>query len=234
MIQLHSFGPSLGLIDPSPFVLKIDTFLRMADIEFEHRTDVDNFRRAPKGKLPFIRHGEEVVADSQFIIHYLKREFGCSLDSELSDQQLAQAHLITKSLEENLYFVLLYSRWHQTDSWKIVKPAFFKNMPKLLQWFIPGLMRRQICKTLHGQGISRHSTEEVLEICRQSFQALSELLAQKKYFFGEKPSSVDATIFAFLAQFILVELDNPFNELARSFPALTKYTQQIYKNYYLQ
>lgn len=234
MIQLHSFGPSLGLIDPSPFVLKIDTFLRMAGIEFEHRTDVDNFRRAPKGKLPFIRHGEEVVADSQFIIRYLKQEFGCSLDSELSQQQLAQAHLITKSLEENLYFVLLYSRWHQTDSWKIVKLAFFKNMPQFLRWFVPDLMRRQICKTLHGQGISRHSTEEVLEISRQSFQALSELLAQKKYFFGENPSSADATIFAFLAQFILVELDNPFNELARSFPTLTKYTQRIYKRYYLR
>lgn len=234
MIHLHSFGPSLGLIDPSPFVLKVDAYLRMADIDFNHNLADDNFRHAPKGKLPFIRHGQQVIADSQFIIQYLKSEFGDSLDSELNGLQQAQAHLITKSFDENLYFVLLYSRWHQTDSWQIVRPQFFKDVPALLKWIVPGIVRKQICKTLYRQGIARHSMEEVLQICRHSFQSISDLLTEKKYFFGDKPSSLDATLFAFLAQFILAELDNPFNELARSYPALTQYTQRIYKQYYLQ
>ncbi len=32
MIQLHSFG----VIDPSPFILKVDAYMHMAGIEFEH------------------------------------------------------------------------------------------------------------------------------------------------------------------------------------------------------
>jgi hypothetical protein len=57
MIKLYSFGPSFGVADPSPYVLKVDVYMRMANIEFTSVPDVKNLQKAPKGKLPFITDG---------------------------------------------------------------------------------------------------------------------------------------------------------------------------------
>ena len=62
MITLYSFGPSNGLPEISPFVMKAEVLLKMAGLPF--RTDTGGFRKAPKGKLPSIDDEGEIVADS--------------------------------------------------------------------------------------------------------------------------------------------------------------------------
>ena len=52
MITLFTFGPQFGLPDPSPFVMKAETLLKMSGLPY--RTDGGGFRKAPKGKLPYI------------------------------------------------------------------------------------------------------------------------------------------------------------------------------------
>ncbi|NRA22809.1 MAG: glutathione S-transferase N-terminal domain-containing protein, partial [Oceanospirillaceae bacterium] len=111
MIKLYSFGPHFGVADPSPFVLKVDAYLRMAGIEFENISDPNNLSRAPKGKLPFIDDQGELIADSQFIFTHFQDTPQTDLDLHLNEQQKAIAYLTAKSLDENLYFVLVYSRW---------------------------------------------------------------------------------------------------------------------------
>ena len=62
MITLYTFGPAFGLPDPSPFVTKAEVLLKMAGLPY--RMDTKGFRKAPKGKLPYIRDGEDIIADS--------------------------------------------------------------------------------------------------------------------------------------------------------------------------
>jgi hypothetical protein len=50
MITLYNFGPAFGLPDPSPFVMKVETLLKMAKLPY--RTDATGFAKAPKGKIP--------------------------------------------------------------------------------------------------------------------------------------------------------------------------------------
>ncbi len=73
MIKLFCFGPHFGVADPSPFVLKVATYMKMAGIEFESHADIRNLQRAPKGKLPYIEDDGELVADSFFIIKHLEK-----------------------------------------------------------------------------------------------------------------------------------------------------------------
>ena len=101
MITLYSFGPNLGVQDPSPFVLKIDAFLRLADIEFESKPGLKNLRHSPKGKLPFITDGDVKIGDTFFILEYLQNKFDYPLDRHLSAQQKALSGLLEKSLDEN-------------------------------------------------------------------------------------------------------------------------------------
>jgi len=232
MLKLYSFDPNLGVSDPSPFVLKVETYLRMADIEYDTVSRFGNLKKAPKGKLPFIEDNGQIIADSQLIIDFLEKKYGCRLDKHLSDEQKASTYLISKSLDENLYFALVYSRWHCEQTWPKVKKAFFNKFPFPLRFIVPVIARKDVIRTLKGQGISRHSKQEVEDICSKSFQALSCLIGDKPYIFGNQPCSLDATVFAFLAEFILVDLDNSFNKIARQHSCLVQYCNRISAEFY--
>jgi len=233
VIKLYSFGASFGVMDPSPFVVKVYAFMKMAQLPFEVVASADNLKIAPKGKLPFIVDSDTTtIADSQAIVEYLTEKYKVSLDQHLSAEQQAQAYLLTKSLDENLYWCLVYSRWVLDNTWPLVNKTFFGALPLPLRLFVPSLIRKGVKKNLHGQGLGRHSKEEILAISDKSFSALSILLADKDYFFGDNPSSFDASVYSILGQFILTDHLNEFNEKARTYPNLVQFCQRIEQTYY--
>ena len=232
MIKLYSFGASMGVMDPSPFVVKVDAFLRISGLPYETFPNFNNIKKSPKGKLPFIEDDDHKIADSSFIIDYLTKKYQLSLDNFLTAEQKAVSHLMTKSLDENLYWCLVYSRWIEDDTWPLISKTFFGELPWPLKLFLPNLIRKGVKKNLHGQGIGRHSKAQILEITKQSFSALSTLLAEQAYFFGDQPCSFDATVYASLCEFISVDFDNDFNRLAKGYDNLVQFCQRIEKNYY--
>lgn len=233
MIQLHGFGKSLGVVDPSPFVLKVDAYMRMAGIEFQRVAGMENLKIAPKGKLPFIKDNQTVIGDSQLIIEHFQQRKEYDLDHHLDSQQRALCYLMTKSLDENLYFILVYSRWLRNDTWPLVRAVFFAKMPWLAKLLLPALLRKSVAKGLKGQGIARHSDQELQNMMTKNMQSLSDLLGEKTYFFNQQPSSLDATVYAFLSAFIRVTIDNPFNKIARSYPNLQAFCDRVEQHYYL-
>lgn len=232
MLTLYGFGRGLGMYDPSPFVLKVAAFLRLADIDYVFDGNVNHLSKAPKKKLPYIDDNGNKVCDSTFIINYLKRCYAPNIDDHLSAQQQATAVLIGKSLDENFYWCLLYFRWIDNDAWPNVKAALFGKMPFPLRKIVPPLARRGASKQAFNQGISRHSKEEVLTIAKQTLDALSVIIGDNPFYFGDKPSSLDATVYAFLAEVILVDLDNDFTRLARQYTNLSEYCQRIEQRYF--
>lgn len=232
MVNLYSFGEGLGVIDSSPFVVKVDAFLRMAHIEFTHVPSLNNLKQAPKGKLPFIVIGDQTIADSQQIIDYFQSDEKTNLDKHLSEQQRAQCYLLSKSLEENLYNILMYSRWCRDDTWPIIRDTFFSTLPMPIRQILPAMLRRKTKKGLYDQGIARHSDQELQIMMRKNMQALSNLLTDSQYFFGDRPCSFDASAFGFLTAFISVNIDNPFNTIAREYRNLVDFCHTIEQKYY--
>jgi glutathione S-transferase len=232
MIKLYSFGSGFGVADPSPFVLKVDAYMRMANIEYQNSPDDSNIRKAPKGKLPFMTDGDKTIADSEFIISYLQEKYQVKLDSHLSAEQKATAYLIGKSLDENLYWCLVYSRWVNEDTWGLVKKEFFSSMPFPVRFAVVPLVRKGVISALHKQGLGRHTEKEINSIADKTFQSLSDVLGNKTYFFGDSPCTFDATAFGFLAQFISVSLDNEMNNLARKYSNLVDYCNNMTAKYY--
>ncbi len=236
MIKLYGFGSKLGVMDASPFVVKVDAFLKMSGLDYKNISGIRNMKKAPKGKLPYIsvEAGEKctLVADSQAIIDYLVKNYQVSLDDHLTQEESAQAYLMTKSLDENLYWCLVYCRWNLEETWPIIKQTFFGKMPLLLRALLPLLFRRRVRKALYAQGMGRHSYDEVADIADKSFNALASILADKDYFFGDKPSSFDAIAYAFLCQFITVKCSNKLNDKAESYQNLVGFCQRIEKQFY--
>jgi glutathione S-transferase len=232
MIKLYGFGPSFGMPDSSPFVCKIDLYLRVCGIEFESVNNVSNLRKAPKAKLPFIEDNGELIADTVFIIDHLKQQHSADVDSWLAPEQRASAQLIGKSIDENLYWSVVHSRWINDDTWPIIRAQFFDSMPFPLNKIVPSIARRATQKQLVGHGIGKHSDAQVQDIARRSLDSLEVLLGDKDYFFGDKISSLDITVFGTVGALALATIDNEMNQLARSYEKLNRLLHRIKHDYY--
>jgi len=232
MIKLYSFGPAFGLPDPSPFVTKINLYMKMAGIEFQPIADVGNLRKAPKAKLPYIEDEGKIIADSIFIIDHLKRKYSADLDSWLDDEQNANAQLLGKSLDENLYWTIVHSRWIRDDVWPSIEKQFFSGLPFPANKLVAKLARSATRKQIIGHGIGKHSDQEISEIAKRSLKSLSVLLGDKPYFFGSQACTFDVTAFAMVSALTLSTLETELNEMARQFKNLDNFAQKIAQQYY--
>ncbi len=232
MIKLYNFGPFLSLPDASPFVLKVDAYMRAAGIPFEVVPGFQNLRRAPKGKLPFIEDDGTIIGDSAFILGHLKEKHGDPLDAGLTAEQKGTAHAFTKMLDENFYWCLVHSRWLDDAGWPHIRSQFFGNMPAPMRWVLPLIIRRGVAKSLHEQGIGRHSPAEILEIARRDLRALSDLLGDKPWFFGSQVTTLDTVAFGFLAGVIMPPWKCDLNDLARSIPNLVAFVGRFQSQFY--
>ncbi len=226
MIQLYQFTPAWGLPNPSSFCMKLETYLRMADIPYQIAPDAD-VRKAPKGKMPYIQHRGRAIADTELIIEYLKKNFGDKLDQDLSPAERATAQSIRCLVEEHLYWAVLYSRWAESENWKINKQTFFGALPPVVRTILAEIVRRQVLKSLKGHGMGRHQRDEIYHFGKVDLLALSDLLGSQSFFMGERPTSVDASIYGLLANILWVPIESPLKEHGKTLDNLASYCERM-------
>ena len=232
MITLLKFGPNYGVPDPSPFVVKLETYLRLIDLDYTPKSG--DVRKTPKKKMPVLIDGDRVVADSQFAIDYLKERHGDRLNEGLSDQELARHHILRLGLENHTYFLMLAYRWLHEKNAPITRDAFFAPMG-FMGKFIFRMVQKDFRRTLYGQGLLRHSWEELEMMARQDVAALETVLGEQDYFGGERPTEIDCTVFAYVCNMIVPELDTPFRTFSRASRPLVDYhnrmTKRVFADY---
>jgi glutathione S-transferase len=233
MIKLYQFAPAFSLPNASPFCLKLETYLRMAGLQFEiPPAKLEHLQKAPKGKMPYVDDNGEIVADSTFIIDHLKAAYGDKLDGWLDASQRAVALAFQRLIEENLYWAVVHTRWVEPEGWALTRAAFFDGLSVPLKWIVPHLARRGLLKELHGQGMGRHSMAEIHEIGRRDITALADFLGSKPFMMGEQPSSLDACAYGFLANLVWPPVDSVLKQHARQYPQLEAYCQRMRARYY--
>ena len=230
MITLYTFGPHFGLPDASPFVMKAEMLLKLSGLPYE--TNTRGFGKAPKGKLPYIRDGETVVADSTLIRLYLEQKYNIDFDRALSTRERGFAWSIDKMLEDHLYWVLVYWRWLNDANFEKGPKAFFKRAPAPLRPIITAAVRRSIRRTLHGHGIGRHSEAEMTTMASRAIDALSQILGENRYFLGAQPCGADATAFAWLAGCLVPVFDSPVRDKMEGAANLVAYRDRMMQEFY--
>ncbi len=231
MIKLYQFPPAFGLPNMSPFCMKVETYLRMAGLAYECPRGAD-LTKSPKGKMPYIDDNGTVVADSTFIIDYLKATYGDKLDVKLSARERALSLTIQRTFEESLYWAAVYSRWIEDAGFAIVGEAAFARLKFPMRQLVPVIARRIMRKQLHGQGTGRHSRDEIYAMGSRDISALAELLGEQAHFLGDEPTSIDATGYAFLANLLWAPIDSPLRAHAQKLPNLEAYCQRMKVRYF--
>ncbi len=233
MLTLYQFEPALGLPNTSPFCMKLETYLRMAGIDYQVDTSAD-VRKAPKGKLPYIKDQGTILPDSNFIIDYLKETYGNPLDEHLSDYEAAIALGMQRLIEENLYWTLVYSRWIDDRNWPETRAVYFASLPPIVRTIVPKIARQQVLKNLAGHGMGRHSAEEVYQIGTKDLFALAHFLADKPYFMGDRPTTLDVSAYGVLANILSPTLTSPLRDTAAQLDNIVRYCDRMQRQYYPQ
>jgi glutathione S-transferase len=229
-ISLYQPRRAFGLPCPSAFCVKLETYLRMADIPYQ--LVVGDPRQAPKGKVPWIKDGDKVIGDSTLIIDYLKQTYGDTVDLHLSAEEKALGHAIKRMLEEGLYFISSYSRWVEDKGFKLYSAELFADMPALLKVVIPNMVRKKVMKALYAQGTARHSPQELYGLGARDVQSFSALLGDKDFLFGDRPSSYDACAFGVIGNMVTAPFESPAKEAALATANISSYIQRIRQQYF--
>jgi glutathione S-transferase len=235
MVTVYKFGPAWGMPDLSPFVVKIETYLRLAGIPYE--TKVGDPRKAPKKKIPYIADDGVVVADTRFIVEHLETKRGISLDARLTPRERAIAAAFQSMLEEHLYFVMVYERWQLDANWARLAPTLQKilagvGVPGPMTGLVSGMARKQMLKSLGAQGTGRHSPPEVGRIGERLVGALAEQIGDGPFFFGAEPATIDAAAYAFGSGLLETPFEGPVRDAAVRKQNLKAYVDRIKLRYW--
>lgn len=230
MLTLYQFERTWGIPNLSPFCCKIETYLRMANIDYTIKPTLP--LGAPKGKLPYIEDSGQALADSRFIIAHLKSSHK-NLDSELNAAELAASLALQRLIEEHLFWIALYSRWQYTDqNWQVNKQAIFGGLPPIIRDIVAHGWRKKIKRQILGHGTGRHQADEVFALGRQDLDALSASLSDKPYFLGDQPTTLDSSAFGLLINIIGCPIESPLKEYGLTKDNLVSYVDRIQHEYY--
>lgn len=230
MIILYTFGPYFGLPDPSPFVMKGMMLLKLAGLPYQENRR--GYRKAPKGKLPYIDDDGEIIADSTFIRFHIEKKYGFDFDAGLSSEQKAIAWAVERMCEDHLYFVCADLRWCDDANFAKGPAHFFDAVPAPLRPLIHSIIRRKVRKNLVAQGLGRHSKAEIAELGIRDIDALATILGDKPYLMGARPCGADATLYGFLAGSLTPVFEDPVRAAAERHPNLVAYVKRITEHYF--
>ncbi|MDM0023704.1 glutathione S-transferase family protein [Variovorax saccharolyticus] len=234
---VHTFGPAWNTIDLSPFVVKLLTWLRMAQLPCT--TQVANVRKMSNAKLPAMTLDDgQLVNDSQQIIDLLRELHQDPLDEQRwSPAEQAVACAWRSLFETDLYFAAYYQRWVPEPNFAILRPVMVDYMgalgvPAFARALAVKAVRRNVLAQLEAQGIGRRPIEQIHGMADHGYAAASDFLAEKLYFMGDRPSELDATVFAFLHTLLLPPFESPQKQLVAGRANLVRYHQRMLRQYW--
>jgi glutathione S-transferase len=230
MITLYTFGPALGLPDMSPFVTKAHLLLKLAGLTYQ--ANRKGFSRSPKGKLPYINDGGEIVGDSTFIRLHIERKYGIDFDRNLPPERAGTIWALEKMCEDHLYWAAVYERWMKDENFDKIASLIFKRVPPPMRPLARRLVRRKIRGDLHRQGMGRHTDAEILELARRDVDACAAILGNAPWLGGDLPCGGDATLGAFVITGHAVELKSQISGMIEEHANLMAYKQRVLQAYF--
>jgi len=200
------FAPSL-----SPFPMKLETYLRMANIPYQSE---ESRVMSSKSKTPWMVYEGQEIADSQICIEFLNQARGVDLSSHLSDSERAIAEAFRTTAEDHVYWPVALYRWTLSlDDSPEGRDFLLKDVgipASLVRYF-----GRHIQNQANGQGTGRHTREEAEHMAMKALRNLSTFLGDKPFLMGDLPCEQDCCIFGFLAQAYWHLPGSPYEKLVK-------------------
>jgi glutathione S-transferase len=230
MITLYKFPRVWGLPCMSPYCLKVEAYLRLRGIA--HEVQVGDLQRAPRGQLPWVRDGAQVLGDSTLIIDHFEARQREPLDAGLDARQRAAGWALARTLEESTVWALRYQRFIEPAAWPNTRAVVRSILPAPLRLIGPAIVRRQMRAAVRSQGAGRFDPATLYGFAKRDFDSAAALLGDKPYLFGERPGRFDLTLFGFVASFSAAACRSPVTEHVLALPNLMAHQERLRRALY--
>ncbi|XP_042864503.1 failed axon connections-like [Penaeus japonicus] len=228
VVVLHQFWRGKYCPNFSPYVLKVECFMRLAGIKYI--TDIQE-PMGSRGLCPWITLNGEDIEDSQHIVDRLTKQFKVRLDDHLTPERKATLEAVRIMLEEQLFWILFMWRYYHTNCKTFKKTQIFPTW--YLYYFFQTMLYFHAQKRGKAHGIARHTLQEQIKMTEKQMEILNVLLGDGQYFGGDQPCSVDCIVFGFLAQGMWNDTDSPLETLIKvTHPKLAAYCIRMKERIY--
>lgn len=188
---------AFGLPTACPACLPAFLYLRLAAVSFQELvTPVE----PDSEDLPSVEYGDNVgfASENGGVVEFLRREHIVDLDAELSDSEKAELETCKAMMESWVADASAYEVWLR-DNDRQCKAVYFGELPwglvQVLDW-------KQRLAVMQRLGVTPENSaarsEELYRKASQAYSALSVLLGEQKFFFNNRPSSLDALVLGHL------------------------------------
>uniref|UniRef100_A0A914C600 GST C-terminal domain-containing protein n=1 Tax=Acrobeloides nanus TaxID=290746 RepID=A0A914C600_9BILA len=204
--------------------------MRVFGIKYEVMDTI--LMRSDKGLLPFIELNGQHLADSQLIIMALQKHFNIDAKENLSEEQLGIIRCVDRMLEGSFYnanyiFKLL------NNSLNFATVVTEDRNPKFLKYIVAPVLYYKAKKRGEAEGTAKHSQEECLSILRNDMKAMDQVLGNKDFLIGNKPTLADCTLFGHLASSYYLPYDMPLKQiLDEEFPRIKNHMERMASLYF--
>ena len=226
MLTLYSYPPLFGVADNNGYGLKVYAFLKLAGLPFTH-AHIFDASKAPRGQLPYIVDDGETVGDSGTILGYLTGKYRLTIDAALTQAQRTQDLLVTRMLDD-LYWVMSYSRWQDERYWPAFRDALKREHPQLSD---EGLTTAKEfnAKRYYYQGIGRFDPDAAIARGLADLAAIADLIPAHGYVHGDKPTSIDAGLYGFIANIYFYDIDTPLKQFVVAHDNIVRHCRAIHE-----
>ena len=231
MITLVQFPKPPNRPSFSPFCLKLETYLKVSNLPYKNKLTIST-KNSKKHKMPMLLDDGDLIEDSTFVIEHLKKKHGIDLDQNLTDEQKAISKAFQWLCEKSIVDIVVYFRWVDEKNWLKFREVIFHGAPWIIKATIGNKMSRSIQKTLHKHGIGRFTDVEKLKILDDNLLAISNYLADKKYFFGDQVSTIDTILYSHLIQVAPRNVVPQFEGVIDKYPNLKNYVNRFSKTHW--
>ena len=225
MLTLYSYPELFGVADNNGYGLKVYAFLKLADVPFVHQHIFDA-SAAPRGQLPYVVDDGETIGDSETIIAHLVRKYGLTIDVNLTATQRTTNLLVTRMLDD-LYWVMSYSRWKDERFFPAFRDGFMAQHARIDEAGM-NKAREYNAQRYHFQGIGRYPPDQAYARGLADLQVLADLIPAGGYVHGEKPTSIDAGIYGFIANIHFFPIPTPLKAFVTAHPNLVRHCEAIH------
>lgn len=230
-ITLIQFPQPKNCSSYSPYCLKMETYLKVAQVSYENKFTV-SMGNSKKKKMPMILDQGELIEDSTFIIEHLKNKHGIDVDKHLAPEQKAISKAFQWLCEKSISDIIVHFRWVDKTNWPKFRDVIFRGAPWFIKGTVANLMASSIKKTLHRHGLGRFTDAEKLKILDDNLSAISNYLGSKKFFFGDQVSMIDTILYSFLVQVMPRDVVLQFEHVMDKYPNLKKYIENFANTYW--
>ncbi len=230
MITLYGSSPMFGLPQASAFVAKAELLLKLSGQAYEGAKA--DLRKAPKGKMPYIKDNGVIIADSAFIRMHLEKKYGIDFSGGYSAREQGVGWALNALLEDHIYWLNIQDRWMDDENFFKGPVQFFNDAPAIIRSLIVKMVRKQVRKNIHAHGLGRHTAEERLELGKKAVDSVSNILGGNAYALGDRVCGTDASVYGMMSSLSCAYFRSEIGEYARTKTNIMNYLKRMTAEFY--